>query len=388
MKKSNKRKPLRVFEAFAGIGAQHAALERANLNYEIVGISEWFINALLAYDAIHSKPKEEDGEIPSYEKQIEYLKHFTFSKDSVNPIKDITKLSRNEIEQLYSVNKRVKNYGSITEIKGSDMPECDLLVYSFPCQDLSTGGKTLGMKKGSGTRSGLLWEIERILRELKKINKLPEFLLMENVKAIYAASNKADLEQWLSFLESIGYSNGSKMVLNATNFGIPQDRNRAFIISHLGGRIDDSPLLEHREKAPSTMRFLKTDYENEILREEANQAQLNNTVSREKMWKINHREATSKTIVNTITCNMDRSNTAAMFKYEGPKGNTYRLLTIREAFLLMGFTEAEYTKTLRLGLSYRKMNKLIGNSIVVNVLQAIFELLFEDRFGRKDIKNA
>lgn len=388
MKKSNKRKPLRVFEAFAGIGAQHAALERANLNYEIVGISEWFINALLAYDAIHSKPKEEDEEIPSYEKQIEYLKHFTFSKDSVNPIKDITKLSRNEIEQLYLVNKRVKNYGSITEIKGSDMPECDLLVYSFPCQDLSTGGKTLGMKKGSGTRSGLLWEIERILRELKKINKLPEFLLMENVKAIYAASNKADLEQWLSFLKSIGYSNGSKMVLNATNFGIPQDRNRAFIISHLGSKIDDTPLLEHHEKAPSTMRFLKVDYENEIFREEANQAQLNATPSRKKMWEINQREATPKTIVNTITCNMDRSNTAAMFKYKGPKGDTYRLLTIREAFLLMGFTEADYTRTLRLGLSYRKMNKLIGNSIVVNVLQAIFELLFEDRFGRKGIKNA
>lgn len=379
-----KDKKLRVFEAFAGIGAQHSALERANLNYEIVGISEWFINALLAYDAIHSDPHEDIGDIPSYDDQIKYLKQFTFSKDSVNPIKDISRLSHNEIENLYVVNKRVKNYGSITEIQGKDMPECDLLVYSFPCQDLSTGGKTLGMKKGSGTRSGLLWEIERILKQLKEINKLPEYLLMENVKAIYAPSNKEDLNQWLNFLESIGYKNGTKMVLNAKNFGIPQDRNRAFIISRLGKPVLDKKLLNYHINADSISSFLRTDYDNNpIFREEANKAQLNNTISRREMWEINQHKTTDLT-VNTITCNMDRSNTAAMFKYSGPKGDTFRLLTIREAFLLMGFTEKEYEKTIRLDLSYRKMNKLIGNSIVVNVLQAIFEVLFKNKYGKKD----
>lgn len=378
-----KDKKLRVFEAFAGIGAQHSALERANLNYEIVGISEWFINALLVYDAIHSNLHEDIGDIPSYDDQIKYLKQFTFSKDSVNPIKDISRLSHNEIENLYIVNHRVKNHGSITEIQGKDMPECDLLVYSFPCQDLSTGGKTLGMKKGSGTRSGLLWEIERILKQLKEINKLPEYLLMENVKAIYAASNEADLNQWLSFLESIGYKNGTKMVLNAKDFGIPQDRNRAFIISRLGKPVHDQKLLDYHKKADSISSFLRTDYSNPTFREEANKAQLNNTISRREMWNINHREIDAPT-VNTITCNMDRSNTAAMFKYKGPKGDTFRLLTIREAFLLMGFSEEEYEKTLRLDLSYRKMNKLIGNSIVVNVLQAIFEVLFKNKYGKKD----
>lgn len=377
---SNKK--LRVFEAFAGIGAQHSALERANLNYEIVGISEWFINALLAYDAIHNDDAKPKIAIPSHDEQIKYLKQFTFSKDSVNPIKDIERLSYEEIERLYLVNKRVKNYGSITEIQGKDMPQCDLLVYSFPCQDLSTGGKTLGMKKGSGTRSGLLWEIERILKQLKDLNSLPEYLLMENVKTIYAPSNKADLDQWLDFLESIGYSNGTKLVLNATNFGIPQDRNRAFIISHLGKKIDDSKLEKYHNKPKSIAPFMRIDYQNQTLKAEADKAQLNATPSRLEMWKINHHEIDSSTI-NTITCNMDRSNTAAMFKYEGPKGKTFRLLTIREAFLLMGFTEKEYERTLKLNLSYRKMNKLIGNSIVVNVLQAIFEVLFKEKYGRK-----
>lgn len=378
------KRKLRVFEAFAGIGAQHSALERTNLNYEVVGISEWFINAILAYDAIHKPNNPNEVKIPFYEKQVEYLKKFTFSKDSVNPIKDITRLTRNEIENLYVANHHVRNFGSITELHGGQMPTCDLLVYSFPCQDLSTGGKTLGMHKGSGTRSGLLWEIQRILMELNEINRLPEYLLMENVKAIYANSNKADLDEWLSFLESIGYQNGSKMVLNSIDFGVPQDRNRAFIISHLGTKIDDSSLINHSVKAPSIMPFLRTDYQNPVFREEANKAQLNSTDSRKEMWKINARDVDDPhIIVNTITCNMDRSNTSAMFKYTGPKGDTFRLLTIREAFLLMGFTEEEYEKTLRLDLSYRKMNKLIGNSIVVNVLQAIFEMIFAKKYGRR-----
>lgn len=197
-------KKLRVFEAFAGIGAQHSALEKANLNYEIVGISEWFINALFAYDAIHNfdvpAPK-----LPSHKEQIKYLSQFTFSWDSAHPFERLDKLPTSKIEQLYIANKRCKNLGSITEIKGSDMPKCDLLIYSFPCQDLSTGGKTLGMTKGSHTRSSLLWEIQRILQELQARNALPEYLLMENVRAIYANSNKKDLDEWLKFLESLGY---------------------------------------------------------------------------------------------------------------------------------------------------------------------------------------
>ena len=377
---NNKRK-LKVFEAFAGIGAQHSALKKANINFEVVGISEWFINALLAYDAIHYGDTQEFI-LPSYEEQISELNQYTFSKDSVSPLKDLTTLSKEQIARLYIANKRTKNYGSITEIEGKTLPKIDLLIYSFPCQDLSTGGKTLGMGKGSGTRSGLLWEIERILTELKELNRLPEYLLMENVKTIYADSNKKDLDQWLTFLDSIGYKNGSKMVLNAIDFEIPQDRERAFIISHLNKKIDDSMLLSYSKKAESIFPFLCFDYKIPELKEEADLAQLYNTPSREKMWDINKREnIKDSTTINTITCNMDRSNTSAMFKYSGGKGDTYRLLTIREAFLFMGFSVEDYLKVKKLGLSYRKMNKLIGNSIVVNVLVEIFKLMFSEKYG-------
>lgn len=385
MKKSKK---LRVFEAFAGIGAQASALRRLNINYEIVGISEWFINAIECYDAIQNNNKP-DIPLPSLKEQLNYLQNFTFSKDSVNPIKNITKLSEEEISKLYRSNIRTNNFGSIVDIGDGkiDMPDCDLFIYSFPCQDLSTGGKTEGMKKGSGTRSGLLWEIEKILLRLKVENRLPEYLLMENVKAILADSNKEDFDQWKEFLESIGYKNSEPMVLDATKFGIPQDRKRCFLLSHLKAKIDIYPRdLETNEKI-NCLDFLRFDYDNPTLKAEADDAQLYDTISRVDMWKKNKRDPiTENTIIHTITCNMDRSNTAAMFEYSGKKGNTFRLLTIREAFLLMGFTEDEYERATMTGLSYRKMNKLIGNSIVVNVLVEIFRFLFSKKYGLKEDK--
>ena len=105
------------------------------------------------------------------------------------------------------------------------------------------------------------------------------------------------------------------------------------------------------------------------------------------MWEINKREPIQEdTIIHTITCNMDRSNTAAMLYYDGPKGKSFRLLTIREAFLLMGFKEDEYERATKTGLSYRKMNKLIGNSIVVNVLVEIFRFLFSKEYKLEEDK--
>ena len=384
----DKKKKLRVFEAFAGIGAQASALKRMNIDYEIVGISDWFIDAIECYAAIHCNGKKVT--IPQDISEVdEYLSKFTFSADSVKAY-DLKRLSEDKRRDLYRANKLSNNYGSITELKGIDMPETDLLVYSFPCQDLSTGGLGKGMGKGSGTRSGLLWEIERILKELNELGRLPEYLLMENVKTIKAATNIGDLNQWLNFLESIGYKNDECMILNSLDFGVPQDRERAFIISHLGEKLNLGETISQKKKPRSfnIKDFILTDYDSDpILRMEADMAQLNQTPSRDVMWDINGIDPiTRDTTVRTITCNMDRTHTAALFKYEGIKGDTYRRLTLREAFLLMGFTKAEYLRAAGLGFSYRKLNKLIGNSIVVNVLVAIFEAMFEDKYKKDESK--
>ena len=382
----NTKRPLRVFEAFAGIGAQAAALKRMNIDFEIVGISDWFIDAIECYAAIHCKDKK--IAVPQDIKEVDkYLSSFTFSADSVKPF-NIKRLTEDQRRDLYRANKQANNYGSITELKGCDMPETDLLVYSFPCQDLSTGGLGKGMSKGSGTRSGLLWEIERILNELNALGRLPEYLLLENVKTIKASTNINDLNQWLSFLESIGYKNDECMILNALDFGIPQDRERAFIISHLGSQLNLGDEISKKKKPRSfeINEFILTDYDSDpALRTEADMAQLNKTPSRDVMWKINGIDPiTRDTTVRTITCNMDRTHTAALFKYEGIKGDTYRRLTLREAFLLMGFTTEEYLRAASLGFSYRKLNKLIGNSIVVNVLVAIFEAMFDEKYKKDD----
>lgn len=379
------KKKLRVFEAFAGIGAQASALERLKINYEIVGISDWFIDAIECYAAIHCDNIE--VEVPQDIKKVEeYLSKYTFSATSVKPTK-LKLLTEDQKRDLYRANVKANNYGSITDLKGSDMPSTDLLVYSFPCQDLSTGGKGEGMKKGSGTRSGLLWEVERILKELSELNQLPEYLLLENVKTIKADKFKEDLNQWLEFLQSIGYSNSECLILNALDFGVPQDRERAFIISHLGTPIVDIKQKIVAKKVERKYRihdFIMDDYTNNTFRLEANIAQLNKTPSRDVMWEINGKEINDNTIIRTITCNMDRTHTAALFEYSGPKGKTYRRLTLREAFLLMGFTSEEYEKAAALNFSYRKLNKLIGNSIVVNVLEAIFGALFEETYKNEE----
>lgn len=103
------------------------------------------------------------------------------------------------------------------------------------CQDLSLAGKQKGMKKGEGTRSGLLWEVERLLRELnqKGKNHLPKVLLLENVAQLLSYKNRLDFDDWCHFLSSLGYENYYK-ILNAKDFGIPQNRERCFMVSILG----------------------------------------------------------------------------------------------------------------------------------------------------------
>lgn len=104
------------------------------------------------------------------------------------------------------------------------------MTYSFPCQDLSLAGKQKGMVKGDNTRSGLLWEVERLLDET---DELPQIILMENVPQVIGSKNINDFQLWRKKLESLGYSNYVQL-LNAKNYGIPQNRNRCFMVSILG----------------------------------------------------------------------------------------------------------------------------------------------------------
>lgn len=100
------------------------------------------------------------------------------------------------------------------------------------CQDLSLSGKLGGMEEGSGTRSSLLWEVERILKECKEKGNLPNTLLMENVPQVIGTKNKSSFHKFTKRLEDLGYKNFVK-VLNAKDFYIPQNRQRCFMVSIL-----------------------------------------------------------------------------------------------------------------------------------------------------------
>ncbi|WP_149554514.1 DNA (cytosine-5-)-methyltransferase [Treponema pectinovorum] len=190
-------KPIRLIELFGGIGSQAMALRNIGADFETYRLVEFDKYAVASYNAIHG------------------------TNFVTTDIRDI--------------------HGADLGIVGKDR-FCYLLTYSFPCTDLSVAGKMQGMsrtdwKKGKATRSGLLWEVERILSELQN-QDLPQILLMENVPQVHAEKNRADFECWLSFLRSKGYQNFWQD-LNAKDYGIPQSRKRCFCVSILSDDLID-----------------------------------------------------------------------------------------------------------------------------------------------------
>lgn len=140
----------------------------------------------------------------------------------------IFEIDKYAIQSYESIFDKTLNLGDITKVDVKDVPDCDLFTYSFPCQDISVAGKLKGLDKNSNTRSGLLWDCEKIIREKK-----PKYLLMENVKNLVGKKFKSDFEEWLKILENMGYTNYWE-ILNAKDYGVPQNRERVFCVSILG----------------------------------------------------------------------------------------------------------------------------------------------------------
>lgn len=156
-----------------------------------------------------------------YGSQALALKNLGFEVES--KISEIDKYAIQAYEQLHG---KTFNYGDISKIKA--LGDADLWTYSFPCQDLSVAGKQAGIKEG--TRSGLLYEVERLLELAVKNKNQPKYILLENVKALVSKKFKPDFDRWLAKLDSLGYNNYWQ-VLNAKDYGIPQNRERVFVVS-------------------------------------------------------------------------------------------------------------------------------------------------------------
>ena len=231
------KKPIRLIELFAGVGSQAMALRDIGADFEHYKVVEFDKYAIKSYNAIHGTDFE--------------------------PM-DITKI-----------------IGSDLGISDTDK-YCYIMTYSFPCQDLSVAGKQKGMTKGSGTRSGLLWEVERLLNE---VDNLPQVLLMENVPQVHGKKNIEDFQRWIDFLESKGYSNYWQD-LNAKNYGVAQNRNRCFMVSILGDYTYDFP-------NPIPLKKTMKDYLEDEVEEKY-------YINNEKAQKLIQKLIDNGTIENTI----------------------------------------------------------------------------------------
>ena len=231
------KKPIRLIELFGGYGSQALALKYLGVEFEHWKLVEWAVKSIQAYKDIHFT----DVDVKMKDRSKEEMVEFLFSKGiSSNYNEPMTKqqISRLSEEQLKTIIKNIyitHNLVDISQVKGKDLEitdtdkYCYIMTYSFPCQDLSLAGKGKGMSDTS-TRSGMLWEVERILTETE--NK-PQILLMENVPQVHGADNVEDFNKWQLRLEELGYKNYWQDLI-ATDYGIPQTRNRCFMISILG----------------------------------------------------------------------------------------------------------------------------------------------------------
>lgn len=304
---------IKVFEAFAGIGTQRMALERLGIEHEVVAIAEIDKYAIKSYEAIHGE---------------------------------------------------VSNLGDISKIKTEDIPDHDLFTYSFPCQDISLYGKGLGLDAGSGTRSGLLWECQKIIA-----GKKPKYLLLENVKNLVGKKHKHNFELWLDWLSEQGYKNYWK-VLNAKDYGIPQNRERVFCVSILGEHTPyefpekEELKTEFRDCLTSSPRYLdERDYR--------------------KVYGLGatyrfggYVAPDNKTEYGTITARYGAvSGNSMKFKDQGG----YRYLSPQECWRLMGIHDSAFDKAQASGVSEAQLYKQAGNAIVVDVLEAIFRNLFSKK---------
>lgn len=232
-------KPVRLIELFAGIGSQAKALQNLGVDFEKWVISEWEANATKSYKAIHCENDNTDYSKELNQKDlINALFNMGISNDGKEPmtLKQIARKNEKWLRETYNAYKATHNISNLMLAAGKDLNIVDtenyiyILTYSFPCQDLSIAGKQAGMTKGSKTRSGLLWEVERLLNECEN---LPQVLLMENVTQVHNKKNFADFKKWVECLEDLDYSN-YYADLNAKDYGVPQNRNRTFMISILG----------------------------------------------------------------------------------------------------------------------------------------------------------
>lgn len=325
---------IRVFEAFAGIGAPRKALMNIGVDFQVKYTSEVNNDAIVAY------------------------------------------------RKLYGENR---NLGDISKINEKELDDFDLFVAGFPCQDISHNGKQLGMKKG--TRSGLVWDALRIIKYKK-----PTYIVFENVRNILNHKFKDDLDRIISELKEVGYDVQVKL-LNSKNFGVCQNRERVFIV---GSLVQSVIIPESSDREMLTLHDILTDDDCDNIKEDIKQRIMREAINENVAHAIPEVRGTfrnkvkclnSKNIYNKQPSQQYRvySKNGLMTTLSAQLNGRYniisnkgfiRKITPKESLILQCFDLEDYRKIEDME---NKIYKLSGNSIPVFMLEEIFKVLLENR---------
>ena len=340
---------LKVFEAFSGVGAQHMALRNLKEKYKIVATSDIDSQEILSYYYVHGNGKKHDGRITTIKKR-EYL-----NKIGIESEKKINSLDEKSLNQLYDAVTVCNNLGDITKIDTSEIPDHDLFTYSFPCQDISSVGTRKGLDIGSGTRSSLLWECQRIIEQKK-----PKYLLLENVKNFTTGKNKKNFEKWLEYLESQGYDNYWK-IFDAKDYGIPQRRPRVIVVSKYGK--SKTNLVKTNDVINVSINKIIDNEQNDWKPFKA-KAEIKGTVKKGKIAFLDDRDWKINGVMISDVCSTQRAGRTGLKLIKNDDGLLFeRKLNSLECCRLMGFSDE-----FKIVVSDTSAYQQAGNSIVVDVL--------------------
>lgn len=311
---------IKIFELFAGIGAIRKAFIDSHIPFDVIGISEIDKFAIQSYNSLYGE---------------------------------------------------TKNYGDISQIDSSNLPDFDMLIFGFPCQDISIAGKQNGLDENSGTRSSLLWQALRIIREKK-----PTYLLMENVKNLIGPTHKQNFEKYLNYLRELGYKS-SYSILNLNNFGIPQNRERLFCFSSL---VNDPKIPEGKLTNKCLRDFLESTVDRKYYMNKPFVFKDKGKNQKSGLHQIGSLEMKATDSIKRVYAidGMCPTLTTMQGGHREPKildNGEVRKLTPRECWRLMGFTDDDFDKVSY--LSNAQLYKQIGNSIGVPVLVAILKENFK-----------
>lgn len=423
---------IKLFDSFAGIGALHKSLQKLGIPIKLVGMSEIDIDAIISYSAIYNFNKSNN--LPTEEEMREYLIHRNIGYDFKTGKSKIPRLKKDKLMKCYIGSKLTNNYGDISLINTKDLPDFDLFNFSFPCTNISVAGKQEGMKKedGSITSSGLYIYGINIIKEKK-----PKYIMIENVKNLISKKFIGDFNKIISQLEEIGYTcyypakedkkgNKKPICLNAKNYGIPQNRERIFVIcvrkdidngtfKFWEGKDFGTRLKDILEDSVDEKYYLNDEYQKRFS-SSLNNKELQHKIPKigvyntdkfistidattykqpkqiiEKMFPNNKRQVKINGEIyynpqNEYYKEIESESTTLTANGGGQGGKTglyhlgyaIRKLTPLECWRLMGFDNEDFYKAKSQGISDSQLYKQAGNSIVVNCLYYIFKELFKD----------